>query len=41
MKINDVAKLVGYTSDVSFRRAFKKVMQITPSEYNALKNIQK
>ncbi len=33
MKLHDIALGVGYTSDVSFRRAFKKVMGITPSEY--------
>lgn len=33
MKLHDIALCVGYTSDVSFRRAFKKVMGITPSEY--------
>ena len=33
MKIGDIAETVGYTSDVSFRRAFKKVTGISPGEY--------
>lgn len=32
-KIAEVALLVGYNSDLSFRRAFKKVKGITPSDY--------
>ena len=32
-KIHDIAQEVGYTSDVSFRRAFKKVTGVAPSEY--------
>lgn len=31
--IKEIALQVGYTSDNSFRRAFKRVMGITPSEY--------
>ena len=33
MKISDVAGAVGYASDASFRRAFKKVKGATPGEY--------
>ncbi len=32
-KIVDVSKSVGYNSDISFRRAFKKVTGLTPVEY--------
>ena len=31
--IRDVASQVGYTSDHSFRRAFKRVMKVTPSQF--------
>ena len=31
MKITDIPKEVGYNSDMSFRRAFKKVYGVTPS----------
>lgn len=31
--IKDVAKQVGYTSDHSFRRAFKRIMKVPPSEF--------
>lgn len=34
--VSDVALLVGYTSDYSFRRAFKRVNGISPSEYSRL-----
>lgn len=32
LQIKDIADRVGYTSDISFRRAFKKVMGCTPSD---------
>ena len=32
-KINTIVELVGYSSDVNFRRSFKKIMGMTPSEY--------
>lgn len=32
-RIKDIAEAVGYTNDNSFRRAFKRVMGITPGEY--------
>ena len=32
-KITDITEAVGYTSDVSFRRAFKKITGVSPSEY--------
>lgn len=34
--VQEVALLVGYSSDYSFRRAFKRVMGISPSEYQKL-----
>ena len=33
MKITNIAELVGYYSDVTFRRAFKKLMGLSPAEY--------
>lgn len=33
MKIADIAEMVGYTSDKSFRRAFKKIIGVSPVEY--------
>ena len=33
MKVLSIAELVGYSSDVSFRRAFKKIMGMSPAEY--------
>lgn len=33
LKIGDIAQQVGYTSDLSFRRAFKKMTGVTPGEY--------
>ena len=33
MKIWDIAEAVGYTSDTSFRRAFKRITGFTPGEY--------
>lgn len=33
MIISNISAKVGYNSDISFRRAFKKVMGITPGEY--------
>ena len=33
IKIGDIAEKVGYTSDLSFRRAFKKVTGMNPGEY--------
>ena len=35
MKISDIAEAVGYSSDVSFRRAFKKIRGMSPGEYRA------
>ena len=37
MKITDIPKEVGYNSDMSFRRAFKKVTGLTPIEYKKVK----
>ncbi|MGN1059468.1 MAG: helix-turn-helix domain-containing protein, partial [Clostridia bacterium] len=34
-KISEIAEKVGYLSDTSFRRSFKKTVGITPSEYYA------
>lgn len=34
--IKDVAERVGYTSDHTFRRAFKRVMKVPPSQFAAL-----
>lgn len=31
--IKEIAQMTGYTSDVSFRRAFKRVISLSPSEY--------
>lgn len=31
--IKDISAAVGYSNDNSFRRAFKRVMGITPGEY--------
>ena len=33
IRIADITEQVGYTSDVSFRRAFKKITGVAPSEY--------
>jgi len=33
MKISDIAQEVGYSSDISFRRAFKKKMEMSPIEW--------
>ena len=33
MKIQEIADAVGYTSDASFRRAFKKITGVSPLEY--------
>ena len=33
VKLADIAEKVGYTSDLSFRRAFKKVTGMNPGEY--------
>ena len=33
MKISDIAEAVGYSSDVSFRRAFKRIVGMSPGEY--------
>jgi len=33
LKISDIAQQVGYTSDLSFRRAFKKITGVTPGDY--------
>lgn len=33
MKISDIAQEVGYSSDISFRRAFKKKMGMSPIEW--------
>ena len=36
MKINDIAEQVGYTSALSFRRAFKKITGVTPGDYREI-----
>lgn len=33
LKIGDIAQQVGYTSDLSFRRAFKKITGVNPGEF--------
>ena len=33
MKVQEIAEAVGYTSDASFRRAFKKIIGVSPVEY--------
>ena len=33
MKVQQIAEAVGYTSDASFRRAFKKITGVSPLEY--------
>lgn len=33
IRISDLSAMVGYNSDISFRRAFKKVTGVTPGEY--------
>ncbi len=33
--VNDLAAAVGYASDITFRRLFKKYMGVTPSEYRS------
>lgn len=33
MKIREIAEEVGYTSDASFRRAFKKIIGVSPGEF--------
>lgn len=33
LSINDIAKKVGYNSDLSFRRAFKRRLGVSPTEY--------
>jgi AraC-like DNA-binding protein len=33
MRIGEVAEAVGYSSDSSFRRAFKKISGISPVDY--------
>lgn len=38
--VKDVAEAVGYLSDISFRRAFKKRMGMSPSEYAARQNVE-
>ena len=34
--VQDVAAAVGYSSDYSFRRAFKRVVGVSPSNYQKL-----
>lgn len=36
MKVGDIAEQIGYTSDASFRRAFKRITGISPSEYKVI-----
>lgn len=36
-KIAEIAEMVGYTSDVSFRRAFKKMVGVSPTEYREIR----
>ena len=33
LKIADIAEKVGYTNDQTFRRAFKRVMGVSPTAY--------
>ena len=33
MKISEIAEAVGYSTDASFRRAFKKITSVSPVEY--------
>lgn len=33
MKVSDVAQVIGYASDISFRRSFKKITGISPKEF--------
>ena len=33
MKMNEIAECVGYANDTSFRRAFKRVTGVSPSEF--------
>ena len=33
LKIADIAEAVGYTNDQTFRRAFKRVMGVSPTAY--------
>ena len=33
--INDISEMVGYTNALSFRRAFKKIMGVSPSKFNS------
>ena len=37
-KISEIADAVGYTSDASFRRAFKKVTGVSPGEYRMVRS---
>ena len=39
MQVKEVSEKVGYLSDVSFRRAFKKRMGLSPSDY--IKDMQR
>lgn len=34
--VGEVAQAVGYSSDYSFRRAFKRVVGVTPSDYQKM-----
>lgn len=40
MAVKEVTQRTGYSSDVSFRRAFKRVMGVTPTEFSG-KNMGK
>ena len=33
-QIKEIAAMAGYSSDTSFRRAFKRVMGVSPGEYS-------
>ncbi len=39
-KISEIAQAVGYSSDASFRRAFKKITGVAPGEYREKNNLQ-
>jgi len=39
LKIADISKMVGYESDLSFRRAFSKYTGVSPSQFKKLKHL--
>ena len=38
--VGEVAQAVGYSSDYSFRRAFKRVVGVAPSDYQKMQEQQ-